>query len=89
MFDLVNDVGNCGCHAKNVSKSRSATSTVSRVRAESPNDPKLSDRGARRGLCAGEGGRGAKAEESIGRDVRSGSLQRMVRRCGPIGGSVE
>ena len=47
-----------------------------------PNDPKLSDRGARRGLCAGEGGEGAKAVESIGRDVRSGSLQRMVRRLG-------
>lgn len=28
---------------------------------ESPNDPKLSDRGTRRGLCAGEGGWGAKA----------------------------
>ena len=47
--------------------------------AKSPNDPKLSDRGARRGLCAGEGGEGAKAVGSIGRDVRSGSLQRMVR----------
>ena len=47
-----------------------------------PNDPKLSDRGARRGLCAGEGGEGAKAVGSIGRDVRSGSLQRMVRRFG-------
>ena len=52
------------------------------ARAESPNDLKLSERGARRGLCAGEGGEGAKAEESIGRDVRSGSLQRMVRRFG-------
>ena len=40
------------------------------------NDNKLSDRGARRGLCAGDRWMGAKAVESTGRDVRSGSLQR-------------
>ncbi len=51
-----------------------------RVRAESPNDPKLSDCGARRAPCAGEGGEGAKVAGSTGHDARNSSLQRMVRR---------
>ena len=44
--------------------------------AESPNDPKLSHREARHDACA------AGSAGSRQHDVRSGSLQRMVRRCG-------
>ena len=33
-------------------------------RVATPNDPKLSDRGARRGLCAGEGGWGRRRWEA-------------------------
>ena len=47
-----------------------------RKREQGPNDPKLSDRGARRDACA------AGSAGSRQRDARNGSLQRMVRPFG-------
>ena len=44
------------------------------ARGESPNDPKLSDRGARRGTCMAGG---KAAAEAACRDARSSSLQRI------------
>jgi hypothetical protein len=48
------------------------------VRAESPNDPKLSDGG---GLARPLHGGGKAAAEAAGVTARSSSLQRMVRRA--------
>ena len=42
-----------------------------------PNDPRPSDRGGRRGPCAGAAGRGRRRLGSMGRDARRGSLQRL------------
>ena len=52
-------------------------------REATPNDPKLSERGARRAACA------AGSAGSRQRDARNGSLQRMVSRCGDWNGGVE
>lgn len=46
---------------------------IEEKRVNGPNDPKLSDRGARHDACA------AGSAGSRQHDVRSGSLQRMVR----------
>ena len=52
----------------------------------SPNDPKLSDCGARRAGCGKAAGArmgaGGGMVRSSQRDARSSSLQRMVLRCG-------
>ena len=67
-------VSHCRCYSRNSGQ-------------RTPNDPKLRDRGGWRRPCGDAAGVAA-AVRSMGCDSRSGSLQRMVRRCGRFGENI-